>query len=442
MLKVASRAGLTLTSIMVAVGLSGVLALAGMRLLVNQMNALRVMELKDKGDAIYKFYSNLLHDDKVWWCTLYDGREQNPPDLTDSNAVMRQCIFGKASKCFDTAGGTALRLMGPDCEFKEPLVSGRIKHRFKTVGAYDFQNNFESSSVTFIPEGGKTLKDSVVTADSTGWWDVELKWREMGSGAIDLIYTQKLDRDKWQNATTPKRYLPELLDSDGSGRVLRVRRSTNNVPTDGCARSGLVSIGLHTSSRDITCSAKILVTTSTFGGLVANCPAGVAKGAVVYSTAQEGTPSDAAGACTGNRVSVRPTDCSAQHSVIWKIGLGVKHGTNRKLDPANNVECALGGGGKMVKYSTCRDAEIYDSCAGFTNPPPPTPLPQSLNAIRRISASGELECATLMAFPTITDQTLTAKDGTTFTRITGQGPIGDPGPDGVGLPGPRGRSCP
>ncbi len=435
----ASRAGLTLTSIMVAVGLSGVLALAAMRLMVNQMNALRVMELKDKGDAIYKFYSNLLHDDKAWWCTLYDGREQDPPDLTDSNAVMRQCIFGKASKCFDTAGGTALRLMGPDCEFKEPLVSGKIKHQFRPLriasSSYDFINNFESSSVTFIPEGGKTLKDSVVTADSNGWWHVELKWREMGSSAIDLIYTQKLDRDKWQNATTPKRYLPKLLDSEGSGRVLRVRRSTNNVP-HGCARSGLVSIGLHTSSRDITCSAKILVTTATLSGLVSNCPAGVAKGAVVYSTAQEGTPSDAAGACTGNRVSVRPTDCSGSSSVIWKIGLGVKYGTIRKLDQANNVECALGGKGKMVRYGSC-PGTAADVCAGFAVP---TPLH---NAIHKINSDGSFECATLMGFPTATPRSLVAESGATYTA-TGQGPIGPtgiPGEGPRGLRGPPGPSC-
>ena len=118
--------------------------------------------------------------------------------------------------------------MGPDCKFNEPVVGGKVEHRFKLSGAFDFDiDNFESSSVTFIPEGAKTLKDSVVTADSNGWWDIELRWQEMGNSAVDLIFTQKLDRDKWQNATSPKRHLPELRAGSGSGRVLRVRRSTN-----------------------------------------------------------------------------------------------------------------------------------------------------------------------------------------------------------------------
>ncbi len=427
----ATRDGLTLTSLMVAVGLSGVLALAAMRLVVNQMNALRVMELKDKGDAIYKFYSNLLHDDKVWWCTLYDRIDDT---ITGSNYDMRQCIFGEdRTKCFTAPGGTALRLVGPDCEFKELLVSGRIKHRFHSDGGYDFgkvtiggveKKNFESSSVTFIPEGGKTLKDSVVTADSSGWWDVELKWREMGSGAIDLIFTQKLDQDKWQNATSPKRYLPELKDSEGTGRVLRVRRSTNYVPTDGCA--AVVSIGLHTAGRRVSCSGDKPVNTAPPSRVHA-CSVKSPRGQVVRSTAPGVNPANPRGDCTRSRVSVTPTDCSGSSSVIWKIGLGVKYGTSIKLEEDNNVECALKGRGKMVRYGSCPGTAV-DVCAGFAVS---TPLH---NAIHKINSDGSFECATLMGFPTATSRSLVAESGATYTA-TGQGPIGPPGLPGEGPTG-------
>ncbi len=421
----ATRDGLTLTSLMVAVGLSGVLALAAMRLVVNQMNALRVMELQDKSDAIYKFYSNLLHDDKVWWCTLYYGIEQTPPPT--ANREMRRCVFGKGS-CTTPSGGTALRLMGPDCEFKEPVVAGKVLHRFKAGGALDFSSaNFESSSVTFIPEGGKTLKDSVVTADSSGWWNIELKWQDMGNNAVDLIFTQKLDRDKWQNATSPKRHLPELRAGSGSGRVLRVRRSTNYV-SGGCSGSGVIEIALHTASRSVGCGPNELIDTR---GEVGTCPLGDPKGQVVYSTGSGGK-------CSGendDRVSVTPTDCRGSYSVIWKIGTGAG------LSAGNNVECALEGRGKMVKYGTCRGTATYDSCVntfGTTISTNPTPL--SHNAIYKISDRGELKCATLMGFPTIAARPITLPGYPTY-NVTGQGPIGRPGPDGGGPRGDPGPSC-
>ena len=181
-----TRLGLTLTSLMVAVALSGVLAVAGTRLVVNQMNALRVMELRDKGDSIFKFYSNLLHDDKVWWCTLYDG----DPNTSTPNSALRNCVL--KGSC---SGSGTVRLMGPDCEFK-----------FTGSGARDFSTgNFIASSIALVPTGGKHLKDSAMQAASGGWWNVKVTWEHRGSAEVDLILTQTFNESLWQNLLSVSR---------------------------------------------------------------------------------------------------------------------------------------------------------------------------------------------------------------------------------------------
>ena len=421
------KLGLTLTSIMVAVGLSGILAVAGVRLVVNQMNALRVMELIDKGDAIYKFYSNLLHDDKVWWCTLYEGKEVNPPPTPPNpNQALRDCIFGKGGgSCFSGNAGTAMKLMGPDCKFNEPLVAGKIKHRFKYDpsnlggGAFDFKadygglKQFESSSVTFIREGGKTLKDSVMVepSDGYGWWNVELRWTEVGNNAVDLIFTQKFDADKWRDAPAAgKRHLPEL----NYPREFRVRRSTNYLQDPGCGAAAVTSIALHTDNRQLDCHPSPLVrTVSTVDGL-SSCPTGGGQiGAVVESTTQCSHADD--------RVSVTPVSCEACSSAIWTIGSGAGA-------PDRNVTCALEGVGKMINYGG--RSGTGDRCGS------PFYVGTSDHiAISGICANGSREYATLMGWPKNTPEIVAT------LPATGQGDVGGIGGPGTGPKGPDGPSC-
>ena len=425
------KLGLTLTSIMVAVGLSGILAVAGVRLVVNQMNALRVMELIDKGDAIYKFYSNLLHDDKVWWCTLYDEIEEVPP-LPNPNIALRNCIFGKGG-CFSGSAGTAMKLMGPDCQFHEPVVgppgSRIVKHRFKhnnrRVGAYDFtkeymdagmlRKQFESSNVTFIPVGGKTLRDSVMVASSDGWWNVELRWTEVGNNAVDLIFTQKFDAGTWRDAPAAgKRHLPEL----NYPREFRVRRSTNYLQDPGCGAAAVTNIALHTANRQLDCHPSPLVRTV---GSLSTCPdGGGLKGAVVESTTQCSHAS--------SRVSVTPTDCSRCSSVIWKIGEGL--GLGGKAD--QNVKCALDGLGKMIDYGGPGGTADYCTHirSNFI-----VPTPQHI-ALTHICRDGGRQYATLMGWPPNID---VWSGGHT---VDGQGPMGPRGCRGWGPPGPKAHKCP
>ena len=263
--------GLTLTSLMVAVALSGVLAVAGTRLVVNQMNTLRVMELKDKGDSIFEFYSNLLHDDKAWWCTLYDNiLKPNPTLINNPNRPLRVCVL-MGEEC---TSGTAMRLMGPDCRFTEEkhryifnlCNQGTISTRFTPHGEYRFRDRclpldkktYVNSSVTFVPVAGKDLKDSVTQDASGGWWNVKVTWEHKGNSAVDIIFTQKFDQDKWRNTSAGKRYLPKLKmenEAEKVWRTLKVRRSANQVPVSADAderKKAITAIALHTAGRTVS----------------------------------------------------------------------------------------------------------------------------------------------------------------------------------------------
>lgn len=419
--------GLTLTSLMVAVALSGVLAVAGTRLVVNQMNTLRVMELRDKGDSIFEFYSNLLHDDKVWWCTLYDNvLGQNPTPINNPNFHLRRCVL-RAENC--ATSGTAMSLMGPDCRFLEPLErTGTIQHRFDAFGEWWFRpkgtltkETYANSQVTLIPVGGKDLKDSVTQAASDGWWNVKVTWEHKGASAVDIIFTQTFDKDKWRNASVGKRYLPELKRE----RKLKVRRSANQVsqsyPTD-WHKYAVTSIALHTANRQVNRHTTKTVLTSHTAGHMSECHQDSQhyqniNGGVVQSNTS----------CTRERgrVAVTPTDtyqdtrCASQRSVIAQIGVGT--GTTA----AKNVRCALGGSGKMVRYGTCPGSYHRDSCAvnGQTFYSPSRWYSQwvSETAVAHVNRTGNLQCVGLSSWP-----------------ATRQGERGPKGRDGGGPRGPRG----
>ena len=406
------KLGLTLTSIMVAVGLSGILAVAGVRLVVNQMNALRVMELIDKGDAIYKFYSNLLHDDK-YGGALYSGGNNDPPLLPQPNQALRGCVFCKW--CF-SAPSAQHEINGAVASSTSSV--GYIKHRFKYDpsklggGAFDFKadygglKQFESSSVIFIPAGGKTLRDSVMRPPSggSGWWHVELRWREVGNNAVDLIFTQKFDAGTWRDAPAAgKRHLPEL----NYPREFRVRRSTNYLEGSGCGGSAVTEIALHTANRDVDCHSSPLVRTNSSSPLV-SCPTNAPLGQVVESTSS----------CSGNRVSVTPTDCGQCSSVIQKIGAG---------RPDQNVRCALEGLGKMIDYGG--GSGTGDNCGAHFIVPTPNHI-----ALTHVCADGGRQYATLMGWPRNNDvwsggHEVDGQGVMGHRGCSGWGPVGDPAPD-------------
>jgi len=443
--------GLTLTSLMVAVALSGVLAVAGTRLVVNQMNTMRVLELKDKGDSIFEFYSNLLHDDKVWWCTLYDRALETSVDGDEPNynRPLRRCVL-RGEEC---TSGTAMRLMGPDCRFLEQAGPPGEPHyeklvqRFNAFGAWQLTplrgvESFKSSAVTFIPVDGKDLKDSATQEVSGGWWNVKVTWEHKGNSAVDIIFTQKFDQDKWRNASVSKRYLPKL----DYPRILKVRRSANQAyelprsdPLDSPHDYAIIGIELHTANRTVRRHGTKVVNTNHnhMERSLAYChdsPWGEGltdeererrrledqeryrreglKGGVVQSNV-------ACSAQASGRVAVTPKDCGGQHSVIAQIGAGTA---------SDNVKCALDGKGKMVLYNqNCGSFVKRDSCTVTGgNPTPQTFTSRSSGrvpaAIAYITNSGGQRCVGLSRWPA------TTQGGSGIKGRDGSGRRGPPGP--------------
>ena len=459
--------GLTLTSIMVAVGLSGIIAVAAVRMAANQMISLRVVELIDKGDAIFKFYSNLLHDDKVWFCTLYDDIEEkyagNVTELT--NQELHDCVLAArgGSACPSIGSGTAMELTGPDCKWNMPLERTRRHRKFRYVprsgGQLDFTwrdiamtyvlegpqaKNFESSHVIFIPKPGKDLRESLTRESTGGWWNVKLEWEHMGNRAVDLIFTQTFDGDKWRSVTSPKRGLPELREE----RVVRVRRSANYIPNS-CGGRAVTRIALHTTNRAADCGERLVSGDCRYQGAVNSADCTSVVGGVIKHT------NFACSTVTNDRVSVTPIDCGAQSSVIARIGhtgdcegLGSDVcGASRAyryggLAPWSNTQCALGGRGKLVGGS-CGDVD-WCYAGGADNMPPSctesegrrdgvdshisVSTPNS-RVVRGIGSNGEVVLGTLMGWPAGPGRGL-------------QGPIGGKGADGSGPTGPTGPTGP
>ena len=448
--------GLTLTSLMVAVALSGVLAVAGTRLVVNQMNTLRIMELRDKGDSIFQFYSNLLHDNKVWWCTLYDNvLEGNATPTNNPNHRLRLCVL-KGENCDDS--GTAMRLMGPDCRFTKEkhgyvfnlCTQGNISTRFDVHGKYRFRDrclqaigkkSYVNSRVTLIPVGGKDLKDSAVQTVSGGWWNVKVTWEHKGNSAVDIILTQTFNKDRWRGASVGKRYLPELKRE----RVLKVRRSANQVyqpPSDDPVNDpsyayAVTGIALHSAGRtEVRHTTKTVLTGFgvTSDGNQSYChdsPWGFKKyGPVVHGNRSlladwgdlKGGVVQSTLGCSSlesGRVSVTPKDCGRQSSVIAQIGVGSGITT-----ASDNVRCALDGQGKMVQYSsTCHGGRVtqFDSCTvnGQTFYSYKWPVP---TALARVTAGGRARCVGLPSWPA-RNQGPRGRKG-----YAGRGPQGLPGP--------------
>ena len=182
--------------------------------------------------------------------------------------------------------------------------------------------------------------------------------------------------DRWRDAPTAgKRYLPQL----NYPRELRVRRSSNYI-VNTCSDEAVTRIALHTHGRTTDCGEKIVDITS------AHCPtADSLWGGVVQSTSG-GDVACSSQVASGGRVSVTPTDCGVDHSVIWKIGENVS-------GAASNVECALDRRGKMVNYRICSPSSRREISACTGN------IDVDNIGVVGISAAGSVICDTLRGYP-------------------------------------------
>ena len=218
-----STNGLTLTSILVALALSGIVAVFSTRMVTDQMALANTAVLLAKGDSVFRFFNGIISDSDVWEKTLEHS----------SNSSLKTYVKGHGTSVDSSSTRNTLTL---------------IDHLNKVV----------------IPSGGVKLKDTISTNVTGGWWDVKLSWIKMGHGSVDLIFELCLDKTNFQSA-------PEndgrkaIANSFGylcpKKREARIRYSENSLKATNCGGKAVVAVNHHShpNSRRVTCSTYNLI---------------------------------------------------------------------------------------------------------------------------------------------------------------------------------------
>ena len=202
------RQAFTLTSLLVSVALTGIVAAVVLKTFINQLTLTRVIDVIDSRSAIVGFYSDLLRDDSVWQCTL-----RHNTDLRDYVVNLSTLV---------TQGG--LDIIAPDC------------------------------SIVLAESAGRKLGDSLNVADANGWWTVTPTWSGVGKGAVDLTLEVSIDRNVFDAQHGFK------LRQTINNKIIKVHRSENSTQVNNCRGAGyeeaVTSIDPHTAlqNRRLKCS--------------------------------------------------------------------------------------------------------------------------------------------------------------------------------------------
>ena len=224
--------GMTLTSLLVAVALSGIIAVFGGRLIINQMFMAATAELIDQGDTVMSFYVNALRDREVWRCTLFDT----------ANEDFRKLVLGGI--------GTTAQVSLRDPRCKSLVGSSAIAPtRF---GLHEWRNHPILSSNTdrgkeLLPKAGKYVGDSISGDDvgaSDGWWKINLEAKQAGGkGDVDMILKLCLQESVYTTKNKGYRHVPRGYrykcpstspPSSGQNMTRHIRYS-ENVIKDSCS---------------------------------------------------------------------------------------------------------------------------------------------------------------------------------------------------------------
>lgn len=316
--------GLTLMSTMVAVALSGVIAVFTAKMITDQARVAKVSELIDKREAILKYYTTMLKDESTWKCTLYSS----------SNGGLRNHLMG--------AGGspTSVVLKRPTCDFAHTQD-----------GQYVISNE-NPSNEDIIPAAGLELGESITDGDpGNGWWKLTLEGTGAGIEAVDLILKICLDKDKYAAAypsgmPQELQYMCHLTPPDKSHKEVRIRYSENSVNRGVNTEcevddKAVVDIALHTETtrREVTCSSSKIVKTNSSDN-PGDCLPGFVK---IDGDGNITCTLDPRGGSPDGKVGVKPRDCGDE--AMQKItedttGENIKCGWPLMLKPSGDRRCS------------------------------------------------------------------------------------------------------
>lgn len=237
--------GMTLTSLMVAVALSGIIAVFGSRLVVNQMFMAATAELIDQGDTVMSFYVNALRDRKVWRCTLFDT----------GNEDFRKLVLGGV-------GTTAqVSLRDPRCKSLTSITPTTIVGVVDPLRLHEWRNHpilsGSDRGEELLPKAGKYVGDSIAGSDvgaSDGWWKINLEAKQAGGkGDVDMILKLCLQESVYvakhkKRKQVPRAYRyvcpPVTLPRTSEYMIRRVRYSENAIKKNTCsANKAIISVG-------------------------------------------------------------------------------------------------------------------------------------------------------------------------------------------------------
>ena len=339
--------GLTLISMLVAIGLTGVVAVTSVTLINNQMTAKKVLEIIDKRSAIVNFYSNIMRDGDVWKCTL-----NHKTGGSFTNADLRNYVINLNT--FVGSGGVTI--VAPDC------------------------------ATVLVAATGKMLGDSITAEDANGWWTIAITWQGMGKGGVDISLEVSLDKDRFDAQHSFK--LKQLIKN----QTIKVHHSENTTQGNSCEGSdyeeAVTGINLHTAAdnRKINCSGNRyrIVQLATKSGcspphLISNI---TPKGEIICSAGVAVTPFPSSNnaalrglGASGNffrdatRVLIEDIDCSSGAVEVSSGGLSCD---NNPQGPPGEPGCdwpyAMELGGNTIE-------DRIDVSEGVSIPCPPPPSP-------------------------------------------------------------------
>lgn len=227
------NSGMTLTSLLLAVALSGIIAVFGGRLIVNQMYMSATAELIDKGNTIMQFYLNILRDREVWRCTMFD---------TD-NTAFKNYVLGNGGAV------SGVNLRGPNCDWHDWRSHPNL------TDAPGFKRGDDLlPDITSSPNNYKYIGDSITeknVSSDDGWWKLGLIVKSGGGkGDVDLelilcleetVYTDKHKK----RAQVPRGYKYKCSEPETDHMIRRVRYSENAIRNT-CSRRAVTEVGDRT----------------------------------------------------------------------------------------------------------------------------------------------------------------------------------------------------
>ena len=281
--------GMTLTSIMVAVALSSIIAVFGTRMITDQLTLANTAVLIAKGDSVFRFFSGLVMDSDIWEKTL------------DNDSGLKNYVKGHTT-------------------------STSSKTRTKMV---------DINGKTLIPSTGATLKDAISSSVSGGWWKVDLFWEGKGKGTVDMILELCLSKTAFQNdpKNDGKKAIANsfaFLCEKNKKKTMRIRYSEQSLQARSCNGRAVVAIDRHSAStsRQVRCSSYRLVNTNQ------QCANGT-----FLNKIQSGS-----GECATGRTGVDPTTCR-RGSFLQVLSNGTTRcSTAKLLVKRNEGRCPASGG--------------------------------------------------------------------------------------------------